>query len=653
LTFLSYVALKHLTSKYCTPAIASFIALTVTVVLCVFPVHLSFAEELPTSTDALLLQIAGSDYWHKLIHYRYSWWSHHFQSDIDDPKFFFAENGREDPFAELSASITTFRADASSICRFPARFYWLANTYGQQLGLSPAGLDNCQEFQTWLHDINPGSAALIFPAAYLNGPSSMFGHTLLRIDPADERKNVPLIAYAVNYAANVHKTDNDMAFALKGIFGGYPGMMSIVPYHQKINEYGDIENRDIWEYQLNLNHQELLQLMRHTWELKDLRPAYYFFTVNCSYLILNLLDVAREDIHLTNEFDVKVIPVDTVRQVVKQDLVASTNYRPSAATVLLQHYKILTPDQQQKVKYLSDLQPALNNDTLISSNDSEQARILELTFDTLRYRANQNPSQRDKNAAYNLNLLKTRSKLEVKNPWPEIVAPATRPEQGHKSARFAMGFRNRHITASDSEQEHALVMQIRPAYHDLLDPGEGFPFGAQINFLDVSASYDTVNHDARLENVTFIDILSLTPNQDLFDEFSWRVNFGYDHLHLVHQSVDILKVTPGFGKSYQWNRLLGYALINTPLEYSGKLQDNHALGAGLQVGVLLSNPHYAAQLGCNTDRMFSGETETRYAAELSFAWHINNSLSFRLTAQREKRLMQTSTSQLLNLNWYF
>ena len=68
-------------------------------------------------------------------------------------------------------------------------------------------------------------------------------YTLLRINPGDNRKDVPLAAYALNYAANANPSDNGAFYAYKGIFGGYPGVFSIVPYYQKIKEYSELENR--------------------------------------------------------------------------------------------------------------------------------------------------------------------------------------------------------------------------------------------------------------------------------------------------------------------------------------------------------------------------------------------------------------------------
>ena len=72
----------------------------------------------------------------------------------------------------------------------------------------------------------------------MNNPSSMFGHTLLRIDQKGQTEQTRLLAYAINYAANV-TTENGLAYAALGVSGGFQGFFSIMPYYLKVKEYRD------------------------------------------------------------------------------------------------------------------------------------------------------------------------------------------------------------------------------------------------------------------------------------------------------------------------------------------------------------------------------------------------------------------------------
>ncbi len=182
--------------------------------------------------------------------------------------------------------------------------------------------------------MNPDAVTLIFPAAYLNNPASMFGHTLLRIDSRTRNEQTRLLDYTVNYAASTQQ-ERGFTFAMKGLFGGYHGSFSVAPYYAQVKRYGDLENRDIWEYRLTLSYEEVLRMMMHAWELKSAKFDYYFIDENCSYQLLSLLEAARPSLHLLDQFGLWAVPADTIRAVTGvEDLTSSVTFRPSRRTVL-------------------------------------------------------------------------------------------------------------------------------------------------------------------------------------------------------------------------------------------------------------------------------------------------------------------------------
>src|SRR5699024_3139867 len=142
--------------------------------------------------------------------------------------FFRAENGQHDPAAELAASLAAFFTTKPISpqprpprCALPARYNYLV----QALSIDTTRLPQvqCPEYEQWLAGLDPASVSLVFPAAYPTSPSSMFGHTLLRINSQRSGKTSELLPYAVNFAASTAE-DNGMVFAFKGLTGGYPGI---------------------------------------------------------------------------------------------------------------------------------------------------------------------------------------------------------------------------------------------------------------------------------------------------------------------------------------------------------------------------------------------------------------------------------------------
>lgn len=162
----------------------------------------------------------------------------------------------------------------------------------------------------------------------------MFGHSFLRVDQQGQTAETRILAYTINYAAEV-PPNAGIEFAYKGIFGGYKGFFTTIPYYMKVQEYRDIENRDIWEYRLNFSPDQMRRLLMHAWELGNAYFDYYFFKENCAYHILSLLEVADPALHLTDQFRFSTIPADTIRLLIRhQGLVGEVVYRPARSTQL-------------------------------------------------------------------------------------------------------------------------------------------------------------------------------------------------------------------------------------------------------------------------------------------------------------------------------
>jgi len=591
-------------------------------------------------------QLAYSQQWLNLLHYKPTFFGNNYTSQIEDRRFFLTDDGHNNPELELAATIDAINQNQKNLmCRFPARIKWIH----AQKRVHASALDNltCPELDSWLKTINPASLTLVFPAAYLNSPSSMFGHTLLRINPGDNRKNLSLVSYALNYAANVSEVDNNFFFAFNGIFGGYPGALSIVPYYEKITEYSDIENRDIWEYELNLDKQEITQLMLHAWELKTTRTPYYFFTQNCSYLLLTLLEVARAGIDLTSPFQIKAIPSDTVRAIVDANLVKDIKFRPSSATIIEQRLLTLNKEQRTLVNAMVNNRTKLDQLKLNRLSKKSQAQVIEITYDILRYRAFATPSIRDQHAQYTFDLLAARSTINENNVWPDIDAPEHRAEKGHKSSRLAIGI-------GEHEGNKQLFLKFRPAYHDILDPPQSYQFGAQINFLDINLTYSENEDRINLSQLTFIDIVSLSPRNDTFQPISWKVNFGFEKKALKTRRADVLQVTPGFGVAHKasQNSMLS-AFLDSRLEIGRKLENKHSAGIGPTLGYLLNTERLSAQFQLNAMRFFAGETFTHYRASAELAFHINTHASFRINIAREATFDRYTSQHTALINWYF
>ena len=552
--------------------------------------------------------LAQHSYWLQLNHYRLGQTSQ-WKSEIDSPEFFLTTQGKRDPLAELQATVAIFQAQqqpaySDAVCRFPARFNWLNN----KLAANWPQVD-CADMQAWQAIIQPQGMTLVFPTAFMNSPSSMYGHTLLRIDAKDQIRNKELVAFALNFAAQPDADDGAAAFAMKGLTGQYPAAFSLMPYYRKVREYNDLESRDMWEYKLNLSPAEVNNILLHVWELKDTRFDYYFIDENCSYQLLSLLQLAREDLALTDAFDYQVIPSDTVVILHDKGLLTAPQYRPAFGTKLLHYSEQLSAEQLAAARVAMAGQYPDGK----AFTDSERAAILELAYEWLNYRFYDEGLARDDTAPQLTQLLIARSQIAASSPFQPVPVPAVSPEYGHGSARVGLGvngYRN-----NDSR----LLLSWRSNYHDLFDAQGGFIPAAQISFLDVAVSLDA-DFNTRLERLYLFDAMTLPPDNAVFDSWSWSMRMGFERQPDIDKLSSRWFVQGGYGKSWgDPNALHGYLLAAAELN-SGDITYRRAeVGAGIDTGLLwsLGNEN---RLGLQATQIYLVDSDVDYRTQLSATW---------------------------------
>ncbi|MFP3516882.1 DUF4105 domain-containing protein [Pseudomonas sp. SIMBA_077] len=596
----------------------------------------------PNIDNQRVQQLANDPFWISLGHYearKLGGW----RSYVSDDKFFLAPDGAQHPDAELRATVKALYAPANlgdkhPQCVYPARTRWLK----AQLNLNDLPRVECAEFTQWFSDVAPHSTVMIFPAAYLNSPSSMFGHTLLRIDQADVQSNkTSLLSYAINFGAYIEGSDNSILYAWKGLAGGYPGLFALVPYQEKLSEYRSLENRDLWEYRLNLTPEETQRMVEHVWELKQIQFDYFFFDENCSYRLLELLQVARPGLQLTTQFPLTAIPTDTVKAVKEAGLVDSIEYRPSRERELLDRAKALDPEEQQWVLQVSADQTQLQQPAFKALPKERQALIIDAAYRLERYRAN--GLERDTGRSQrSFELLRAINQ----NPAPTLqIDTPELPENGHQSRTWQLG-------AGSRDDKAFAEYGLRMAYHDLNDNAPGFPLGAQIEILQLKLRQYEGNK-WQVQQLDLANIRSLTPRNALLKPWSWQVGGGLERVLGKHGNERLVThVNGGAGGTWQLgDNLLGFALGTVRVEHNNDFAAFVSPAAGYNTGVLWRNPVGNLSLETKADYFTNGEV--RRSLSLNQQWEISRNLGLRLTAQREFSHLSSPVNEvMLEVKWY-
>jgi hypothetical protein len=584
--------------------------------------------------------------WLNLIHYEGEGKTpDDYKTAIRDKNFYLAGNDSNDSSAELLATIAGFynaelKDDENPQCKYIARFNWL----NKKLAFDPATLPPviCEEYINWRKNIQPEHVTLIFPTYQLNSPSSMFGHTLLRFDPGVDKGDSQWLSVAVNFGANPPEGENSLLYAYKGLAGGYPGTFVTDFYYKKIKEYNRIEHRDIWEYRLNLSGEETELLVTHLWELQKVDFDYYYFDENCSYRILELLEVARPGTELTDEFVVTAIPIDTIKTVQKNGMVESLEYRPARATVLAYLLEQIPENHREIAIQLSKDIAISRSPAFTRLAADEQRQLLEIAYKYQRYQ--QDSEGRDPATAKQSFQLLKRLNTYPEGKNPAVPVPIS-PDDGHNSKRATLGLGRRR---GNNYTEFGFKM----SYHDLEDNENGFLQGASINIGSLQLRADE-NKGLRLYRLDLVDIFSLAPRTDFFKPLSWRVYTGFERE--LTNGVDQLTyhLTGGGGGSWEFfddNQF--YTLATGRLEINEQLSHTIEPAIGFITGILSNFKRNTARMEISGEH-FTDDTY-RLRAQYIHNFVINTNNSLKIYAKHEWQENNTEFSDInLNYQYYF
>ena len=585
--------------------------------------------------------LAESNYWHILLHYKKKS-TGGYQSLVDGPSFFLAPKGKTDPHAELHATIRAiFSPKSKSVaCRFILRYTWLK----EQLSIEHDRTFECEEFLKMVSDVDPQSTSVIFPTYHMNNPASMFGHTLIRVERDAQSK---LIAHAINYAASTQET-NGFLFAFKGLLGFYKGFYSIMPYYQKIQEYSDINQRDIWEYQLYFNQAETRMLLMHLWELKHVYSDYYFFDENCSYNLLFLLEAARPSLHLSDQFSLWVLPIETINAMKIKGLIKNVQYRPSRATKIKNKIAGLTRPHQDIVFNIihGNLWPHELLNMKLATDD--KIRIIDLTIEYNQYLYARKKRNKSSYRKLLLKTLQTRSKLGQGDKNMYQIPPPSRPDQMHDFNRLSIG-------AGLKNSRFFQEIRYRPVFCDLTDTNFGYHEGIQIEFGNINFRYYSIDNQFEVEHLSIIDIISISPRDKFFKPYSWKVNTGWFRKQVQDDHSLVYHLNTGSGVAYYLPSMgLNYVMAEVALNLGGGLDKNFALGIGASAGIIKNiTKSLRSHLKCRWINFALGARHKIGSISLIQTLGLTRNTSINLDISRHKEYNDYNSSILLRFNLFF
>ena len=574
------------------------------------------------------------------------------KSEVTYSGYFLSENGKNNLKEELKADISALfvpAQDNQSIrCKFPARSQWLMQKVGIQENELPQV--KCTEFENWIGQIKPHKATLIYATDFMDNPSSMFGHTLLRLDPKDQQQ-LNLVSYAVNYAATVAGNDN-WSYAWKGLTGQYPGEYSLMPYYRKVKEYGDFESRDLWEYELNLSPEETRFLVSHIWEMQHVSFPYYFVSDNCAYRLLGLVDLVKPESNLQEKFTYASIPMETIKSMQQQGLTKAPVYRPALETQLLaqahQHGASLA-----KVAHQIAMLPIQQSSQILKSfTEQDQAKILEMAYDDLYLQFIGRKVEESIAQPQLRQLLALRSQIDLDKQRQEPKRPTKEPTQGHNA-------RNLSLKAGEVQGDKFIELGHRQAYHDLIDPQGGYRAGTQLLFLNGNAQWR--DDHLKLERLDLLEVNSYNPIQPFKTPLSWGFNLGWRQ-EAIHDGsfsedkqhgVASFNAQVGYSLADYGRKHICYGQVQTYVQTGSNLDKGWRVGMGPTLGCM--NQWFERFNSVVQIELPYWEDQNQWNLRVNTQWQyvINRNNAVRLNWDYEQQNHQDWMKSSLGYVWFF
>ena len=563
--------------------------------------------------------------WRRLLHYSGN------KSAVITPDFFVAADGALNPAAELNESIRLLDTQPPTVdekvsfqCRYPLRTRFLAETLNKHWPTQ-----NCPLLQFWRDKLATVEVDLVFASSFLGNPASSFGHTLLKFvrrGPQGKPRH-DLLSYGVSYGANV-TSNNALSYMFNGTFGYFYGVFTIAPYADKLREYNFIDNRDLWNFELDLTPEQIKQVIDHLWELRDARMRYYFFDRNCSYQILTFLEAIDPSLDISKSFNLWVIPLDTVRALHRAGKVKSFNLRLAREKVITNKLQQLTAAEKKSVLIAQESLHLSGNETSAALDTLIDVNILQI---------NNKPNDKSIQEFQNQVLLARQNQ-----PTSEEMSNILKPEEGPHQKSLAQ-----------------VVFVGGAFYNDKSTPA----FGGRVvgkNWLESQLGMDPqaelVAADFRLRiaqqilalsKLDLVRASSLAPTRYLFPHTAWRLHLGGEEQSTFTCERCFTGILSGeVGKTWQLTDSISFLLL---LGAKGELDTNHLtqydVGAYSSAGFIYELTEQLALTleggpAYMLNRFYGWEVRSRLHLQISSSWILTGTSQYQNYLQRDLHLTQ-------------
>lgn len=531
----------------------------------------AIGQNVVTGDSARIQTLSADATWRKLLHYEPGGEAqNNVVSAVLSPEYFLAEAGKSNPLGELRATLAAMVAPVGddsnqhAQCRFPARYLWL-----KKMSMLTGVADvNCPLFEQWIFGDATDSVSIVFATGYLGNPASYYGHTLLKFNSSTARHKTDLLDVSVNYGAIIPDGVGPISYIFNGATGGFSAGFSDIEYYFHDHNYGELELRDLWEYELNLSEDEVRFVIAHSWEVLGKEFTYYFFRRNCAYRMAEVIELV-DGIEIIPPQRPWTIPQVLVRRAAdtKRDsvpLIADVIYHPSRQSLFYEEFLLLDHEEREVMRNIARNPLSTDPGELMGDLTTESKQeVIDTLINYYRYVIGPDEPDDSANNAQYRKMLALRFRLPPATS-SRIQMERGGPEGGRAPGYVSFGSFHNDILGS------GVFIRVRPAYYDVLDSSVGHVPNSALSMLEMSLFATDDGLFLRKLDIFYVEAVNGAISGLPKDNGrSWILAAGLQQQNLACDDCLVFRVRADLGRS----RALGKHIV-AGVYVGGALQDN-------------------------------------------------------------------------------
>jgi len=572
-------------------------------------------------------------------------------SAINFSSHFLASDGRIDPRAELIATLEAFHQallpgqnpDNHPQCIYRARYIWL----DEKLAFSGSEIPSvqCNAYDEW-RTADLKGLSVLFVGGFLENPASYYGHTMMKLNGPSERLT-DLQNSTLNFGANISPDDGIVKYLVKGVSGRYTGAFSSAEFVHYANNYGQVEHRDIWEYELDLTESERTLMVALMWELLPAEYDYYFFNKNCAFRIAMLFSALR-GIDLTSGPNLWYSPQNLISKLTaladNQRLVMGQPvYHPSRQSTFYFRYYDLNAEEQSVFRLVVRSSSEIDAERFASLPLESRHRVLDVLMDYYQYISDHGQS----NVAvpdnpYNRVLAKRLVLPPGQSMFPEFHAPG--PHAGRQMSYVSVSY------VDNTSYGNAVRLRLRPAYYDALDYDVGHVPASALHMGDIDLL--VLDGKTRVRQASLMKIESVNMRATGLpgdSRRSWLLEAGAFQERLDDPDSTVARIRGQFGYGFPLKRVSAVWGGRVGGNLQSRYQGSDYLNATLTT---FFNGHIAPRVRVSLSSEFrvgvSEDSNSRRIDQVTLRYEVYKNLDVRLGYEKN---VSTEISLSIGAYW--